>query len=144
MPVPGISSKDMPFMIAAQMRHYVEIFLTLKGIKSCTIIWHPFATETFTRLYVMRHIIPPSKSSIMLTSTSKSYRSLQTHHQKIQTQNLRLRAPPNRPRNHDRNGPAPTRRILAGRLDLRRRALSPMARHPRHILHAHANPHRPP
>ncbi|KAG4416919.1 hypothetical protein IFR04_009929 [Cadophora malorum] len=50
MPVPGISSKDMPFMIAAQMRHYVEIFLTLKGIKSCTIIWHPFATEIFTRL----------------------------------------------------------------------------------------------
>ncbi|KAK0118378.1 hypothetical protein ONS95_012667 [Cadophora gregata] len=50
MPVPGINPKDMPFMIASSQRHYVEILLTLKGIKPCTVIFHPYATEIYTRL----------------------------------------------------------------------------------------------
>ncbi|KAH7391619.1 hypothetical protein BKA64DRAFT_725179 [Cadophora sp. MPI-SDFR-AT-0126] len=50
MPIPSIKPKDRPLMIACQQRHHVEILLTLKGIKPCTAIFHPYATEIYTRL----------------------------------------------------------------------------------------------
>ncbi|KAL2061516.1 hypothetical protein VTL71DRAFT_6893 [Oculimacula yallundae] len=49
-PVPGIKVAELPLKVTCQQRHYVEFLLTLKGIKPCTVIFHPFDTQVFTRL----------------------------------------------------------------------------------------------
>lgn len=49
-PIPGIDPKDLPLLITSQQRHYVEILLTLKGLKPCTVIFAPTSAHIFTRL----------------------------------------------------------------------------------------------
>ncbi|XMA16185.1 hypothetical protein WAI453_008976 [Rhynchosporium graminicola] len=66
-PIPGISTAELPLKAACQQRHYVEILLTLKGIKPCTIFFHPFATHIFTRL--VKEVLKP----IFKTHELRSY-----------------------------------------------------------------------
>ncbi|KAH6716653.1 hypothetical protein BKA61DRAFT_600182 [Leptodontidium sp. MPI-SDFR-AT-0119] len=56
-PIPGINPKELPLKIAINQRHYVEILLTLKALKPCTVIFQPGVTHIFTRL--VNEVIKP-------------------------------------------------------------------------------------